>query len=416
MNMLMYAVAFLTLLVPGFLLLANAGAAQEPAENGEEPVLSGEDFIAVKNPVRLPPRLAAERIPLGLPGDYKPSIALLKSGEVLVVAHELVQEPFRERLITFRSPDGGRTWSPREVHSEVFGREFFLTVLSDGTLLMTNHILPQDANNEELNAAQKGYWYSHIRRSTDEGHTWQTHRIGKEDGFPPNGKGTATDRRAVELPDGTALLGVSTGMDDGMKTYMWRSQDHGRTWDKSTECDIMGWRDVDGFFSNSETFRLPSGKLLHINRVESHRHPIEAQAGSKPAPGWDQTDRSILWESTDNGATWRKVQDMGDYGEMYPQLLRLADGRILYNFTVRALKYPLGIQAIINYDEGQTWDFEHDRIIVESRTPEGKASGGGYGNTIQLADGMLLTAYSYRGEDNATHLEVVRWQLPDAEQ
>lgn len=122
----------------------------------------------------------------------------------------------------------------------------------------------------------------------------------------------------------------------------------------------------------------------------------------------DQADCGILWESTDEGSTWRGVRDMGGYGLMYPQLLQLNDGRILYNFTIRGLAYPLGIQAVVNYDQGESWDFETDRIIVSSKTPKGMPSGGGYGNTVQLADGALVTSYSYRGKDNKTHLEVVR--------
>jgi hypothetical protein len=39
-------------------------------------------------------------------------------------------------------------------------------------------------------------------------------------------------------------------------------------------------------------------------------------------------------------------------------------------------------------------------------------SGGGFGPTVQLDDGMLVTSYSYRGEDAETHLEVIRWRLP----
>jgi hypothetical protein len=66
-----------------------------------------------------------------------------------------------------------------------------------------------------------------------------------------------------------------------------------------------------------------------------------------------------MWESTDEGRTWRNPRDFGDYGEMYPQLLRLADERLLCNFTVRGLKYPLGIQAIVSED-GQTWDFDRE--------------------------------------------------------
>ena len=40
-------------------------------------------------------------------------------------------------------------------------------------------------------------------------------------------------------------------------------------------------------------------------------------------------------------------------------------------------------------------------------------SGGGFGNTIQLDDGTLVSCYSYRGKDGATHVEAVRWRLPE---
>ena len=59
----------------------------------------------------------------------------------------------------------------------------------------------------------------------------------------------------------------------------------------------------------------------------------------------------------------------------------------------------------------ETWDSTHDRLIV-SYVNYG-ASGGGYGNTVQLGDGSLITVYSYRGKDKATHVEAVRWRLPE---
>ena len=42
----------------------------------------------------------------------------------------------------------------------------------------------------------------------------------------------------------------------------------------------------------------------------------------------------------------------------------------------------------------------------------GQAARGGFGNTLQLGDGNLISCYSYRGVDNQTHVEVVRWSLP----
>jgi len=119
------------------------------------------------------------------------------------------------------------------------------------------------------------------------------------------------------LHDGTVLMGVSTGLPD-VRTAMWRSTDSGKTWDKSTMCENEGWRDAGGFFTNSETFLLKSGKLLHINRVDGRNYPLKG--GPPPAELGDHTNRSILWESTDEGKTWRRVRNMGGYGMMYPQL------------------------------------------------------------------------------------------------
>ena len=94
-------------------------------------------------------------------------------------------------------------------------------------------------------------------------------------------------------------------------------------------------------------------------------------------------------------------------------LLRLYDKRLLLTFTVRDLKPPLGVRAIVGKetDEGIEVDFAHDRIMLDAKTPVGKPQGGGFGPTVQLEDGKLVTSYSYRGEDGKSHLEVVRWEL-----
>jgi hypothetical protein len=71
----------------------------------------------------------------------------------------------------------------------------------------------------------------------------------------------------------------------------------------------------------------------------------------------------------------------------------------------------LGVET----DDGFEFDFVHDRIMLDTRTPVGKFQGGGFGPTVQLGDGTLVTSYSYRGTDDKTHLEVVRWHLPPAQ-
>ncbi len=364
--------------------------------------------------------ISAIRTPLGIPNDYKPWIVQCKNGELLIVAFCYGGKPYSERAVFWRSRDGGKTWEPREERKEIHGREFSLNCLSDGTLLMPCHFLKQDAYNHA------GHTYSKLFRSTDHGKTWSETRIGPE-GFPPNAV-TATDWTVLELTDPEApnemlaMLGVS--MQHGRKqapstVALWRSRDSGKTWDKTLKPDTDGWIDVDGFFSQSTTYRAKSGRLLHVVRVDAtgpHWKVPDLKFIKKESG--DQADRMMLWESTDNGKSWQRHGKYGTFGaggEMYPRFLRLRDGRLLLTFTVRSSStdgHALGLRAIISHDDGLTWDFDHDRLVI-SYVNHG-ASGGGFGNTIQLADDSLVSVYSYRGEDAQTHVEAVRWKLPAA--
>lgn len=377
-------------------------------------VLTGDDIPAV-------------RTPLGIPNDYKPWIVQLKSGDLLIVAfcfggqnsNELPKgTPYLERAVFWRSPDGGKTWSERDERPDIHGREFALTCLSDGTLLMPCHFLANDAAN------RAGYTHSKIFRSTDEGQTWTEQRVGP-DGFPEKAE-TSTDWTALELPDperpGKRLVQLGVGMQSGKElapshVFLWRSRDSGATWDKSLVADTDGWIDVDGFFSQSTTYRSASGVLWHPVRVDASgpHWKLPAAAGVEVRAG-DQDDRTMLWKSTDDGCTWRKHTDggrFGGYGEMYPRFLRLAEGRLLLTFTVRSNSpdgHPLGLRALISPDDGETWDFAHDRIVLSDRNHG--PSGGGFGNTVQLRDQTLVSVYSYRGEDGKTHIEAVNWRVP----
>jgi excisionase family DNA binding protein len=77
---------------------------------------------------------------------------------------------------------------------------------------------------------------------------------------------------------------------------------------------------------------------------------------------------------------------------------------------------PIGLQAVLSTHDGATWDFQSDHIVNEGKTPWSLPQGGGFGNTLQLKDGRLLSCYSYRGADHQTYVEVVRWQLPEAKE
>lgn len=190
------------------------------------------------------------------------------------------------------------------------------------------------------------------------------------------------------------------------------TSDAGTTWDKSQQCEPRDFKSVYGFFGGETwLWQARSGKIWALVRVDSNELPIK----DRPIKaGNDQADHFILFSSGDRGRTFDRIRDFGDYGEMYMSLLRLRDRRLLLTFTVRDLHPPLGVRALfgVETDDGFEFDFAHDRLILDTRTPSGASQGGGFGPTVQLADETLVTSYSYRGGDGKTHLEAVRWKAP----
>jgi hypothetical protein len=363
------------------------------------------DVITISHPVRLPAEgIACERIALGEPDDYKPCLAMLPSGELLLTAfHQYPRGGGKvlEQNLLFRSADGGRTWKGPELLG-LLGREPYLTVLADGTIFLTGHLLANDARNEH------GYTHGWLHRSVDGGRSWDSLRIASEEIKP--GAANHTSRNVLAAADGTLLLGVD--YDGGGGPYfLWRSADGGRTWDKSQRCRPEDFESQYGFFGGEAwLWQARSGRIWALVRVDSNEFPIR---GREIRAQDDQSDHFILWYSDDAGRTFRRDRDFGDYGEMYMSLVRLHDQRLLLTFTVRDLNPPLGVRALVGTEsaDGFDFDFSRDRIMLDTRTPVGKPQGGGFGTTVQLADGTLVTSYSYRGEDDKTHLEVVRWRL-----
>jgi BNR repeat-like domain len=392
--------------VPPLLLLTwllSSGAA-----HGTEPA---SEPIRILRPKALPGEtLRAERTPLGVVDDYKPCVVRLPTGELLAVAfhqHKLEGTAVREEMLFFRSPDEGRTWSAAET-PDLLGREPYFSLLDDGTLLMTVHLLEQDARNT------LGYTHSYVHRSEDNGTTWETTRIAAED-LPGAAKRSwiLTSRNVLEREEGTLILGVSA---PGGVDYLWRSRDRGKSWDKTLACafDKVDKSKLWWPFHAETVFRQPrNGDLLAIARVDPRVFP--ALPGTEiPKEAGDQVERMMVFRSTDGGAQWKLEGNLGTYGEMYPHFLRLFDGRLLLTFTVRSLNPPLGVQAVIGEEtaSGFRFDFTRDRLVIDAKTPLNLPSGGGFGPTIQLPDETLVTVYSYRDAEQKTRLESVRWKLP----
>ena len=376
---------------------------------------SARDAIHVGKPRKLPATLeGAERIPIGIADDYKPCLAHLNGTELLLVGFQTRGGVPAEYTFQYQSADGGRTWSERQ-KLDILGQEPYLSKISDGTLFISTHVLPAARGND------LGYTFSSLYRSTDGGRTWDGTKIlydhilrqQRKDGKAPDTAPAITGRNVLELRDGTLVFAVGSQHGPEM---LWRSADRGETWDKTQTCEF-DTLDIARYpysvLQEATLSQARNGDLLAVCRVASR-----TARDNDPRETTDHYERMALYRSRDEGRNWTYEEIGSHYGEMYQSLLRLRDKRLLFTFTVRAAVPPnippLGVRAVIRDETpwGFQFDFRHDRIVLDTKTPSDKPSGGGFGPTVQLDDGTLVTTCSYRQSDNQTRCEVVRWRLP----
>lgn len=221
----------------------------------------------------------------------------------------------RLHLYAVRSPDGGKSWSPRQLLLDGYNANFFGFIrLRTGRLVaVVEHL-----------ASQPGRWVVCSLISDDDGATWKRSNLidlgghGHHDG--------ATEPTVAELSDGRLLMLIRTNLDRFWQAF---SDDGGRYW-RAIEPSALDASSAPGHLQ-----RLASGRLLFVwNRLgpadgKPWPKQLASQAAEIPA-SWYREELSVAFSEND-GKTWTKPlvlarQSGGQLG--YPFLIERRPGEL----------------------------------------------------------------------------------------
>lgn len=224
-----------------------------------------------------------------------------------------------------------------------------------------------------------------VCRSRDGGKTWERTETVK-----PHGKSgkIVPFGDIVQMSDGN--LGVSFygwQSPEEMNAYFYISRDDGRTWEMRSV--------IQNNLTETTVIALPSGNLLAAARTRHDQH-LE------------------LFNSDDNGQTWKGLGAHTNSLQHPAHLLILKDGRVLMTYGIRHRWFFYGVGARISSDEGKTWG--EPRLLVQFEDPQSQPPiDCGYPSDVQFADGTIMTAYYVNrvAAHARYHMGVVLWKVED---
>ncbi len=173
---------------------------------------------------------------------------------------------------TWRSTDGGATWTLQTEHAGWTGRGYHSSVaLPDGSIVLMGGL------------DDDGWMLNDIWRSTDGGATWTQ--------LPDAGWSARALHSSVAMPDGS--IAVMGGEDDysGPMNDTWLSTDGGATWTLQTE--HAGWPAKLG----QSCVAMPDGSIVLTGGID--------ESGFIGADDvWRSTDRGRTWTLANANAEW----------------------------------------------------------------------------------------------------------------
>lgn len=364
-------------------------------------------MLKVINNKNLVEYLPAELTELEGNYNFKPHVGVLSDGEILMfVSHNHAEEDITGGTLAvhpviYRSSDGGKTWSKgRHIPEMIGGHEPAVSVIDD-VLFVTTHFYKKPDNDPHTG---KDYTYCVIYRSEDGGNTFNSIYIKGSTLGGKNENVGQTSRNVIRLKSERLIFGIDYEGD----AYILYSDDMGKTWENKAV--IINNVSGENIMGENVFFYSPTGRLMMLARLDYTKIKFKEKIACMPEydreTGLDQFDGEILFESKDNGLTWEPLRAVGFPALMYPSIVNLKGNKQLFTYTVREIPpegtgciYPkVGVQAIIieeKKDGFMDFNFQEDVIIIDDCTPRSQRNAGCFGNTIQLADGTLVTPYSF---------------------
>lgn len=305
------------------------------------------------------------------------------------------------RVELMRSHDDGETWTFPEVvlDGPIDDRDAGILVTSKGTILITTFtslayvpIYERALSSGGWSSEKLARWRAaHTRvdaetrnaalgtwmtRSTDGGVTFSARYDCLVDS--PHGP--------IELSDGRLLYAGKQLWTGEKKIGVCQSTDDGASWQWLADIPTRAPDDPKNYH---ELHAVEASDGTLIVQIRNHN----------PTSKYE----TLQCESSDGGKTWSTPHSIGVWG--YPShLLKLNDGRLLMSYGHR--RQPIGNQARLSEDHGQTWS---DPLPIST---DATSTDLGYPSTIELTNGTLVTLWYERmqNSDKAV-LRQAKWKL-----
>jgi len=311
------------------------------------------------------------------------SVTVMRDGEIVVTAR-LGEEHIGldGRVVLFRSMDNGQTWGKYEKMYDlgnVDHRSAPIFELPNGEWVTTDYRLGKEAYSKEGFYTGPKIYSVWGAWSSDRGKTWTlSENPVFVPGRPPY---LETERNMIQLPGGRLLLPAmyqdeptlcdGLGGTSSSNLCVHYSDDNGRNW------NLLATTPRNPLVTGEPSIiRAKSGKIIMVARSE----------GS----GYEWMKKGCLFQSDscDDGKTWTMPRPTDMIGPAVTgHLLQLADGRIMCTHASRL--YPGSIYVTVSSDEGETWDTDNTRILVNDIANYDSC----YPNSGQMADGTIISVW-----------------------